>query len=120
MLYRMLVPKLNLDLSTEFRNSPPDNRFELWRLLNRKLGPQRADWAFHWTNDLRKHARTSCTDFGQTVKFSHRYGSLSRFCKTHVGQTRFTTQDCAASGARVANVGATITIYIITNITQTV
>ena len=71
-LYRMLVPKLNLDLSTEFRNSPPDNRFELWRLLNRKLGPPRADWAFHWTNDLRKHARTSCTDFGQTVKFSHR------------------------------------------------
>ena len=28
-LYRMLVPKLNLDLSTEFRNSAPDNGFEL-------------------------------------------------------------------------------------------
>ena len=68
-LYRMLVPKLNLDLSTEFRNPSPDNRFELWRLLNRKLHPPRADWAFHWTNDIRKHARTSCADFGQTVKF---------------------------------------------------
>ena len=55
-LYRMLVPKLNLDLSTEFRNSSPDNGFELWRLLNRKLDPPRADWAFHWTNKLRKHA----------------------------------------------------------------
>ena len=42
-------------------------------------------------------------------------GPLSRFCKTHVGKTRFTTQECAASGARVANVGATTTIYIITN-----
>ena len=50
--YRMLVPKLNLDLSTEFRNSSRDNGFELWRLLNRKLDPPRADWAFHWTNDL--------------------------------------------------------------------
>ena len=68
-LYRMLVPKLNLDLSTEFRNSSPDNGFELWRLLNRKLDPPRADFAFHWTNDLRKHARSNCSDFNQTVKF---------------------------------------------------
>ena len=68
-LYRMLVPKLNLELSTEFRNSSPDNGFELWRLLNRKLDPPRADFAFHWTNDLRKHARTNCSDFNQTVKF---------------------------------------------------
>ena len=67
-LYRMLVPKLNLDLSTEFRNSSPDNGFELWRLLNRKLDPPRADVAFHWTNDFRKHARPNCADFGQTVK----------------------------------------------------
>ena len=29
-LYRMLVPELNLDLSIEFRNSSPDNGFELW------------------------------------------------------------------------------------------
>ena len=43
-LYRMLVPKLNLDLSTEFRNSAPDSGFELWRLLNRKL-VQEATWA---------------------------------------------------------------------------
>ena len=68
-LYRMLVPKLNLDLSTEFRNSAPDNGFELWRLLNRKLDPPRADLGFHLTNDLRKHARTSCADFAQTVRF---------------------------------------------------
>ena len=68
-LYRMLVPKLNLDLSKEFRNSAPDNGFELWRLLNRKLDPPRADLVFHLTNDLRKHARTSCVDFGQTVRF---------------------------------------------------
>ena len=68
-LYRMLVPTLNLDSSTEFRNSSPDNGLELWRLLNRNLDPPRADWAFHWTNDLRKHARTNCVDFGQTVEF---------------------------------------------------
>ena len=42
-LHRMLVLKLNLDLSTEFRNSSPDGGFELWRLLNRKLDPPRAD-----------------------------------------------------------------------------
>ena len=43
-LYRMVVPKLNLDLSTEFRNSAPDSGFELWRLLNRKL-VQEPTWA---------------------------------------------------------------------------
>ena len=68
-LYRMLVPKLNLDLSTEFRNSAPDNGFELWRLLNRKLDPPQADLALHLTNNLRKHARTNCADFPQTVRF---------------------------------------------------
>ena len=31
-LYRILIPKFNFDLSTEFRNSAPDNGFELWRL----------------------------------------------------------------------------------------
>ena len=65
-LYKMLVPRLN---STEFRNSAPDNGFELWRLLNRKLDPPRADVAFHLANDIRKHARTNCTSFDQTVKF---------------------------------------------------
>ena len=62
------MPKMNLDLSTEFRNSSPDNGFVLWHLLNRKLDPPRADWAFHWTNDVRKHARTNCVDFGQTAQ----------------------------------------------------
>ena len=28
-LYRILIPKPNFDLSTEFRNSTPDNGFEL-------------------------------------------------------------------------------------------
>ena len=31
-LYRMLVPKLDIELATEFRNSAPDNGFELWSL----------------------------------------------------------------------------------------
>ena len=66
-LYRLLVPKLNFDLSTEFRNSAPDNGFELWRLLQRKLDPPRADVEFHLVNDIRKHARTSCANFDQTV-----------------------------------------------------
>ena len=34
-LYRLIAPKLNLELSTKFRNSSPDNGIELWRLLNR-------------------------------------------------------------------------------------
>ena len=68
-LYRLLVPKLNFDLSTEFRNSAPDNGFELWRLLQRKLDPPRADVEFHLVNDIRKHARTSCANFDQTVRF---------------------------------------------------
>ena len=36
-LYRILIPKLTLDLSTEFRNSASDNGFELWQFFNRKL-----------------------------------------------------------------------------------
>ena len=62
-LFKLLVPKLNLDLSTDFRNAAPDNGFELWRLLNSKLDPPRADIEFHLTNDIRKHARTNCTSF---------------------------------------------------------
>ena len=62
-LYKLFVPKLNFDLSTEFRNSAPNNGFELWRLLNRKLDPRRANIEFHLTNDIRKHARTNCTSF---------------------------------------------------------
>jgi hypothetical protein len=68
-LYRILIPKLNFDLSTEFRNSAPDNAFELWRLLNRKLDPPRADVEFHLINDIRKHARTPRARFEQTVRF---------------------------------------------------
>ena len=66
--YRMFAPKLNFDLSTEFRNSATDNGFELWRLLNRKLDPPRADVEFHLTNDMTKHARKSCASFEQTVR----------------------------------------------------
>ena len=39
-LYRILVPKLKFDLSTEFRNSSLDNGFEMWRLSSRKLDPR--------------------------------------------------------------------------------
>ena len=55
-LYRILVPKLNFDLSTEFRNSAPDNGFELWRLLQRKLDPPRADVEFHLVNERHPQA----------------------------------------------------------------
>ena len=68
--YRFLIPKLNFDLPKELRNSAPDNGFELWRLLNRKLDPPRADVEFHFTNDIRKHARTYCTNFERTVRFA--------------------------------------------------
>ena len=84
-LYRMLVPKLNFDLSTEFHNSVPENGFELWQLLNHKLAPPRADFEFHLTNDIRKHARTSCTSFEQTVK------SISRPSAASSGLTPATT-----------------------------
>ena len=39
------------------------------RLLNRKLDSPRADVEFHLINDIRKHARTSCASFEQTVRF---------------------------------------------------
>ena len=49
--------------------------------MNRKLGQPRTDFAFHWTNDLRKHARTNCADFGQTVKFIAMFeGKRREFC----------------------------------------
>ena len=41
----------------------------MWRLLNRKLDPPGADIEFHLTNDIRKHTRTNCASFEQTVKF---------------------------------------------------
>ena len=75
------MPKLNFDLSTEFRNSGPDNGFESWRLLGRKVDPPRADIELHLTNDIRNHARTNCASFEQTVKAitfleskTHEYG----------------------------------------------
>ena len=66
MLFRS-VPKLNLELSTEFRNFAPDNGFELWRIINRKLDPPRADLEFRLVNDIQRLAGTSCSDFAQTV-----------------------------------------------------
>ena len=76
-LYRMTMPKLNFDLSTEFRNSAPDNVFELWRLLIRKLDPPRADLECHLTSDIWEHART-------IVRPSSRQTSLSRHQKLRV------------------------------------
>ena len=46
-LYKLLLPKLNLELSTELRHITVDNGFELWRLLNRKLDPPRTNLGFH-------------------------------------------------------------------------
>ena len=41
----------------------------MWRLLNRKLDPPRADVELHLINDFRKHARTSCANFEHIVRF---------------------------------------------------
>ena len=84
-LYRLTAPKLNMDLSTEFRNSSPDNGFELWRLLNRKLDPPRADLEYHMKNDLRRHARINCTDFSQTVRFVAKLESKRREYQVETG-----------------------------------
>ena len=37
--------------------------------MNCKLDPPRADVEFHLINGIRKHARTSCASFEQTVRF---------------------------------------------------
>ena len=68
-LYKLLLPKLNIDLSTEYRNAASENGFELWRLINRKMDPPRADLDFHLINGIQRLARSNCVDFAQTVRF---------------------------------------------------
>ena len=37
-LYKLLMPKLNLELSTEFRNASAENGFELWMEVDQPEG----------------------------------------------------------------------------------
>ena len=69
-LYKLLMPKLSVSLSTELRQVGTPNGFELFRLLTQKLDPPRADSDFHLANELRSCAPpTPCKDFAQTVRF---------------------------------------------------
>ena len=61
------MPNLGLDLSTELRQEA--NRFEFWRLFNRKLDLPREDTKFHLETDMRGLAKTNCKDFYQTYRF---------------------------------------------------
>ena len=69
-LYKLLMHKLSVSLSTELRQVGTPNGFELFRLLTQKLDPPRADCAFHLANELRNCAPPQpCKDFAQTVRF---------------------------------------------------
>jgi len=69
-LYKLLMPKLPVGLSTELRQVGTPNGFELFRLLTQKLDPPRADCAFHLANELSSCAPPlPCEDFAQTVRF---------------------------------------------------
>ena len=69
-LYKLLMPRLNLSLSTEFRQIGSTNGFELFRKVVRKLDPPKSDNTFHLTNEIRGLGGTSvCKDFAQTCRF---------------------------------------------------
>ena len=64
------MPRLNVALSTEFRQIGSTNGFELYRQVVRKLDPPKSDNTFHLANQLRGLGGTSaCKDFPQTVRF---------------------------------------------------
>ena len=69
-LYKLLMPRLNLSLSTEFRQIGTSNGFELFRKVIRKLDPPKSDNTFHLANEIRGLGGTSpCKDFAQTCRF---------------------------------------------------
>ena len=55
-LYKLLMPKLSVSLSTELRQVGTPNGFELFRLLTHKLDPPHADCAFRLAIELRSCA----------------------------------------------------------------
>ena len=52
-LYKLLMPRLNVALATEFRQIGSSNGFELYRQIARKLEPPKSDNTFTLQNELR-------------------------------------------------------------------
>ena len=66
------MPKLDVTLSTELRQTGTSNGFELFRQILRKLDPPMSDPTFHLENELRALSGTPVAkDFPQTVRFVH-------------------------------------------------
>ena len=70
-LYKLVMPRLPVDLATEFRQTGgATNGFELFRKLVNKLDPARSDNAFHLANEIRGLGGVgACKNFDQTVRF---------------------------------------------------
>ena len=68
-LYKLIMPRLNTDMATEFKQVGQGNGFELWRALNRKIDPPRSDVAFHMKSEIKKLGETDCKDWTQSVRF---------------------------------------------------
>ena len=61
--HQLLMPRLNVELAGDVRQEAADNGYELWRKLNRQLGPPREDAAFHMITDMQNMGRKRCTTF---------------------------------------------------------
>ena len=68
-LYKLLMPRLNVELATEFRQMGSANGCELWRREMRKLDPPRSDVAFHMKAKIQDVSKTICKDFAISVPF---------------------------------------------------
>ena len=71
LLYLVLMPKLGLKHSTELRQVGTTNGFELWRMLNRKVDPPRAEIGFQLKTEIAALAgkENLCKDFNMSVRF---------------------------------------------------
>ena len=69
-LYKLLMPRLNVALATEFRQIGSTNGFELCRKVCIKIDPPKSNNVFYLSNEIRGlGGTTACKDFAQTCRF---------------------------------------------------
>ena len=67
--YKLLVPKLLIELATELRQVGTSNGFELYRRVIRKIDPPKENDAFHMGKEIQGlGGKGTLKDFGQTCR----------------------------------------------------
>ena len=69
-LYKLLMPKLLLELATDVRQVGSTNGFKLYRRVVLKIGPPRENNAFHMGNEIRGlGGKGTLIDLSHTCRF---------------------------------------------------